>query len=147
MISQCDLGIHDLSRTQLSQATATPRFNMPFELGVFLGARDFGGRRQRRKRTLVLAENRDKWAPSISDLAGVDPEFHDNNVRHAVRAVRNFLSTTPEGARLPGETAIMADFGRFQSDLPSLARAAKQKLKEAYRYPDYVTFVEEFLLA
>src|SRR6266545_4234952 len=33
--------IHDLSRTELDQATALPRFNMPLELGIDLGCKSF----------------------------------------------------------------------------------------------------------
>jgi hypothetical protein len=43
IIEECQLGIHDLSRTELDRATRLPRFNMPLELGLFLGARRFGG--------------------------------------------------------------------------------------------------------
>lgn len=147
MIRQCDFGIHDLSRTELSRQTSTPRFNMPFELGLFLGARHFGGPRQKQKRALVLAESREKWAPTISDLSGVDPTFHKNIPEVAIAAVRDFLSRTPDGGRLPGEGAIAADFERFEKDLPRLARAARQTLTEARRYQNFVTFAEEFLLS
>lgn len=34
-------GIHDLSRIELNAADY-PRFNMPFELGIFFGAKDMG---------------------------------------------------------------------------------------------------------
>jgi hypothetical protein len=147
MITKCDFGVHDLSRTEISRTTATPRFNMPFELGMFLGAKNFGGPRQRTKRALVLAESREKWAPSISDLAGVDPTFHANDPSKVIQAVRDFLGKAPDGRRLPGEAAIIADYGRFSADLPRLASAARQSVAEARRYPNYVTFVEEFLLA
>lgn len=147
MIQRCDLGIHDLSRTELSQPTSTPRFNMPFELGLFLGARHFGGVRQKQKRALVLVESRAKWAPTISDLAGVDPIFHANRPANVIGAVRDFLGKGPGGGRLPGEEAISADFERFEEDLPRLARAARQTLTEARRYANFVTFVEEFLLS
>ena len=147
MIQQCDFGIHDLSRTELARSTATPRFNMPFELGLFLGAKNFGGRRQRQKRTLVLAERRERWAATISDLAGVDPVFHANDPVKAVQAVRDFLARTPDGRSVPGEESITDDFKRFEEDLPRLAKAARQTLVEARRYPNFVTFVEEFLLS
>lgn len=53
LIVACRFGIHDLSRTGLEPANALPRFNMPFELGLFLGCQRFGGRRQRTKSALV----------------------------------------------------------------------------------------------
>jgi hypothetical protein len=36
MIAECELGIHDLSRADTEGQL--PRFNLPFELGLFIGA-------------------------------------------------------------------------------------------------------------
>src|SRR5688572_7093124 len=41
IIGESKYGIHDISRTELN-AAGLPRFNMPLELGLFLGARKFG---------------------------------------------------------------------------------------------------------
>ena len=38
LIRECQFGIHDISRTELDPANGLPRFNMPLELGLFLGA-------------------------------------------------------------------------------------------------------------
>ena len=54
IISDSKLGIHDISRTELDKKTSLPRFNMPFELGLFLGAKKFGAFDQSKKRTLIL---------------------------------------------------------------------------------------------
>jgi hypothetical protein len=43
LIETCRYGIHDLSRTELDRTNRLPRFNMPLELGIFLGAKRFGG--------------------------------------------------------------------------------------------------------
>jgi hypothetical protein len=42
IIKDCAYGIHDISMTELDADTGLPRFNMPFELGLFLGATKFG---------------------------------------------------------------------------------------------------------
>ncbi len=54
IISECRVGIHDISRTELDRRSKLPRFNMPLELGMFLGAKRYGDQRQRRKICLVL---------------------------------------------------------------------------------------------
>jgi hypothetical protein len=41
IIEDCKYGIHDISRVELDHDTKLPRFNMAFELGVFLGAGQF----------------------------------------------------------------------------------------------------------
>ncbi|HRO03623.1 MAG TPA: hypothetical protein PLS69_08495 [Terricaulis sp.] len=145
LITAADLAIHDLSRTELSEETHTPRFNMPFELGLYLGAKHFGGPRQRQKKCLVLAKSRREWSPTISDLAGVDPAFHHGRPDALIRAVRDFLHTSPTGGMLPGETALIADHRRFLADLPKIAAAARQTHAEALRYRNHLTFLQQFL--
>ena len=54
LIEDCRYGIHDLSRTELDAANGLPRFNIPLELGIFLGAKRYGGPAQKLKRTLIL---------------------------------------------------------------------------------------------
>jgi hypothetical protein len=39
LIGSSAWGIHDVSRTELDAENRLPRFNMPLELGVFLGAK------------------------------------------------------------------------------------------------------------
>lgn len=50
MIEECRFGINDLSAVALDPVTNLPRFNMPLELGLFLGCRRFGPRNQSKKR-------------------------------------------------------------------------------------------------
>jgi hypothetical protein len=45
LIQASERSIHDLSRTEVGKA-GLPRFNMPFELGLMMGAKRFGGGRQ-----------------------------------------------------------------------------------------------------
>ena len=54
IIADCRYGIHDISRTQLDAASGLPRFNMPLELGIFLGAKKFGIEAQKRKKCLNI---------------------------------------------------------------------------------------------
>jgi len=37
IIGECQFAIHDISRTDLDKKHQLPRFNMPFELGLFMG--------------------------------------------------------------------------------------------------------------
>jgi hypothetical protein len=145
MIAACQLGIHDLSRVEVSEPDGPPRFNMAFELGLFLGAARFGGAAQKRKRCLILARNRRQWSPSISDLAGVDPEFHGDSPQEAMKHVRDFLHATPDGVILPGERDLWRSYQEFQSALAEAARRARQTLEEAQRYRNYTHFLYEFL--
>ena len=70
IIADCRYGIHDISRTELDKGSGLPRFNMPLELGVFLGAKKFGIEEQERKKCLILDAEPYRYQQFISDIAG-----------------------------------------------------------------------------
>ena len=98
---------------------------MPFELGLFLGARRFGAKQQRDKHCLVLEAERYRYQKYLSDIAGQDIRQHRNEPAEAVGAVRDWLAASrPKSAKpLPGATAIMRHYGEFQANLPAMLRA------------------------
>lgn len=83
--------IHDLSRCQAKSAGEHYRLNMPFELGLDFGCRQFGQGFHLGKRILILEEQKYRYQAAISDLAGVDIEAHAAKVDVAIRKVRNWL--------------------------------------------------------
>jgi hypothetical protein len=72
LIGECRYGIHDLSRTELDPTHRLPRFNMPLELGLFLGAKRFGGNDHKQKNCLILDIEQFRYQKFISDLGGQD---------------------------------------------------------------------------
>ena len=126
LIEECRFGIHDISRIERDTVNDLPRFNMPFELGLFLGARRFGVRAQRDKHCLVLEAERYRYQKYLSDIAGQDIRQHDGDPARAVGAVRDWLAASrPKSSKpLAGATAIMRHYGEFQANLPAMLRAA-----------------------
>ena len=126
LIEECRFGIHDISRIERDTVNNLPRFNMPFELGLFLGARRFGTRPQRDKQCLVLEAERYRYQKYLSDIAGQDIRQHDNEPAKAVGAVRDWLaaSRAMSAKPLPGATAIMRHYSEFQANLPAMLRVA-----------------------
>ena len=53
---------------------------MPLELGLFLGAKRFGGTDQRSKKALVLDREPYRYQTFISDIAGKDIHAHGGDV-------------------------------------------------------------------
>jgi len=118
-------GIHDLSRTELTDVSL-PRFNMPFELGLFLGAASFGSVQQQEKSCLVLVRGRDLHQHYISDLAGCDPVPHQNDPDQMVRAVRHWVVTEQPAKEtsLPNARELMRYFRQFQANAARVRRKA-----------------------
>ena len=83
--------------------TNLPRFNMPLELGLFLGAKRFGRAEQRLKTCLILDIERYRYQKFISDIAGQDIAAHNGEVGKAIGCVRDWLSNAMSKAiRIPG---------------------------------------------
>lgn len=85
IIEQCRYGIHDLSAVELDAVTGLPRFNMPLELGLFLGCRRFGGNRHTGKSALILDGQPYRYRAFLSDISGQDIHAHGQDPHRAVR--------------------------------------------------------------
>jgi len=114
-------GIHDLSRIELSNA-AWPRFNMPFELGIFFGAKNLGDDHQKRKNALVLEKEKYSYQKFISDLNGIDTKAHNNDPEIAMKKVRDWLRTASGRKTIPGYTILADQYKEFTAHLPVLTQ-------------------------
>jgi hypothetical protein len=83
LIKTCKYSIHDLSRVELDKKRPpTPRFNMPFELGLAVAWERVG----RGKHTWYLFEGRThRIAKSLSDLNGTDEYIHGGTTNGVFR--------------------------------------------------------------
>jgi hypothetical protein len=110
LIHQSRFGIHDLSRCQATQPGEFFRLNMPFELGVDQGCKEFRPGKWKRKRFLVLESKRYSHQKALSDLAGVDVKAHGNDPLKIIEVVRNWLVQEAKAdARAPSEIRFMFD--------------------------------------
>lgn len=144
LIRACKYAVHDLSRVELSPSTGLPRFNMPFELGLDLGARFYGTPLLQTKRCLILEATPYANQKVISDLAGQDPRYHKNSPAEAIQVVRDWLQGASDRKTVPGPARITVRFAAFSRVIPHLATTAgldRTKLS----FIDYVLMVEEWL--
>jgi hypothetical protein len=142
MIDECELGIHDLSHVDTQGQL--PRFNMPLELGLFLGAQKFGAKRNRHKACLILEGQRYQYQRFISDLAGVDPAAHFNRPEEAVGAVRRFLSAHHIQSSVPGKNRILELYHDFSDELPALLDAVNQD-RESMTFAEFRNYVQDYV--
>jgi hypothetical protein len=145
IIGSCRFGIHDICRTEPDVASGLPRFNMPFELGMFLGAKRYGRAEQKHKSCLILDIERYRFQKFISDIAGQDIAAHAGEPIRAIKAVRDWLSNaTPHSIRIPGGSAIAARYELFRLELPAMCDRLRLKIDEL-TFNNYVVQVEEWL--
>jgi len=142
-IQSCQYGIHDLSRAEQNSA-AFPRFNMPFELGIFWGAKKFGNQRQRGKNALIFDSDKYRYQQFISDLNGVDIKAHHNDPAIVVRTVRDWLKTSSKRTTIPGHNIIIREFRDFTQNLPGICSNLGIDTEDIL-FNDYCLIVEESL--
>ncbi len=140
MIKECRYGIHDLSRIELNQAQY-PRFNMPFELGIFFGARYMGAGDQRKKNALILERDKFTYQQFISDLNGIDPREHKNDPMLAMRRVRDWLRTASGRTTIPSAAIVASQYAQFKNNLPALIHELGF-IEDDIPFVDYLNLVE-----
>ena len=144
IIAESKFGIHDISRTELDGKTGLPRFNMPLELGMFLGAKRFGRDRQRTKACLILDMEPYRYQAFISDIAGQDIRPHGNEPGEAIKLVRNWLRDSSKRKTIPGGKEISRRYELFRKQLPEMCGELKIE-EDELTFNDYTNLVSEWL--
>ena len=144
IIADCRYGIHDISRTELDERLDLPRFNMPLELGVFLGAKKFGTEEQKRKQCLILDIEQYRYQAFISDIAGQDIKAHNGDAQVVVTAVRNWLRNASGRKTIPSGSVIWGHYQDFLRDLPLMAQGFELQVDELI-FNDYTILIAEWL--
>lgn len=97
LIRSCRYSFHDLSRVQVDrEKPRTPRFNMPFELGLVVAWATIASASHR---WFVLEEVPHRLTKSLSDLNGTDPFIHNGRAEGVLKALSNALY---RNAKSPG---------------------------------------------
>jgi hypothetical protein len=133
LIEDCRFGIHDISRTEPDADSGLPRFNMPLELGIFLGAQRFGTRQHKTKNCLILDREPYRYQQFMSDVSGQDISAHGGDPAALITKVRDWLNTVASTRPLPSGSAIR--FALFQTDISAICATL-------HLVPSELTFVD-----
>jgi hypothetical protein len=119
LIEESEYSIHDLSRVQLDRvAPRTPRFNMPFELGLTVALKSA----KVPKHAWVVCETVPRRInKSLSDLDGTDPYIHGGTVRGVFREM---CKVFVRGRRNPTVLDMMEIYRALRSELKTILRQA-----------------------
>jgi hypothetical protein len=139
IIKESKFGIHDISRTELDAINGLPRFNMPLELGVFIGAASFGSRQHKDKNILILDKEPHRYQKFISDISGQDIQSHWNSERDIIDRVRTWLSNEARKV-VPGGKHIADRYEQFKADLPALCAELKLEVQKL-TFAEHATIV------
>jgi hypothetical protein len=133
LIESCRYSIHDLSWVGLDRNPPypTPRFNMPFELGL---AVEWQRLNPARHIWFAFEKKSYRLQKSLSDLNGSDPQIHQGTASGVMRELRNIFKRTRNQPTVP---EMMSTFHTITRRYPSiLARAGATSVFEARIFDD-----------
>jgi hypothetical protein len=138
IIRECRIGIHDISRTELDSAHNLPRFNMPFELGLFLGAKKYGGKGQKNKICIIFDKEDFRYQKYISDIGGQDIKSHAGDPSIIIGKIRDALNAAsiPNKPPIAGASKIISQYKLYQIDKPEMLQTLDFQ-------PDDLTYADE----
>jgi hypothetical protein len=146
IIGECRYGIHDISKTEPDLASGLPRFNMPLELGLFLGAKKFGGPSQRTKKCIIFDRTRYRYQQFISDIAGQDIHAHEGRVTKLIEQVATWFRDEARDPKVPGGRAIASEYEKFATVISDVC-ALKRLDPEELTFQDYRAMAAEWIVA
>jgi len=107
LIRRCKISFHDLSRVELDlKQPQTPRFNMPFELGLAVAWQAIG---EPSHRWYVFEAEAHRMQKSLSDLNGTDPYIHHCQPLGVLQELTNALIRTRHRPTVVELEAILSD--------------------------------------
>jgi hypothetical protein len=134
LIQRCGYSVHDLSRVEVDRTPpATPRFNMPFELGMAIAWAKLNPARH----TWFVCESINRRAQkSVSDLNGTDFNIHDGTPEGVMRELSNAFVRRTERATVP---QMMRSYRRLKRLLPTLkSNAGTDNIFSARMFADLI---------
>ena len=146
LISESAFGIHDLSRIRAAKKGEYSRFNMPFELGLDIGAKVFNQRKFSSKKHLILEKEKYRYQRALSDLSNSDIKSHSNKEVTLVKHIRNWL--VENGLRnAPSPTRIWYLFIDFISDFDERRRIEGFTKEDIYEMPinEFINYIKEWI--
>lgn len=149
MIYDCGYGIHDISRVDIDKNTGFPRFNMAFELGLFIGCQTFGKGNQRDKDFIVLDKNSYRFRNFLSDISGKDPIGHDDKSDLALHYVNEWLGQkriekSNDPSDYIGSKSIADFYQEFLNDFPALCTQSKADINNLLHH-EYILIASKWL--
>lgn len=120
LIQSCAYSIHDLSRVELERhQPKTPRFNMPFELGLSVAHEKTS---KKRKHEWFVCESMNlRLTKSLSDLNGTDPYIHAGTVGGVFTQLGNMFVRI---SRQPSVQQMGVIYRKMSKKLPTILRQA-----------------------
>lgn len=147
LIRESKFSIHDLSRSRPIKDGDFPRFNMPYELGLDAGCIEYGAKKYKEKKILILEADRFHYQRVLSDIAGQDIENHDNEPAILLLKVRNWFSAMETIKSYPSASTVLVVYNHFYKENTQRLLDAGFTNREIEAMPvgDFVKFSKDWI--
>jgi len=136
LISESAFSIHDLSKIKAVKKDEFFRLNMPFELGIDYGCREYSGEAlHKSKKFLILGAEKYDYMKALSDLSGVDIHYHNNQPIQAVKEIRHWFVANSGLKYAPSPNEIWMKSMDFNAEYYKFAHDKGYSDEEMYSIP------------
>lgn len=142
--------IHDLSRIKSTKKGEFFRLNMPFELGLDFGCRKYSASRDMsNKKFLVLSGEKHEYMKALSDISGIDIQYHDNLPQNLIKAMRHWFVANTRLTNSPSPTEIWYKSLDFNAEYILFARKKGYSADDMYDVPinEQIDMMYSFLVS
>lgn len=142
LIKECPYSIHDISYTELDPTNQLPRFNMPFELGIFYGLVYYDNAFSQNVNAVVLDKASFNYQKFLSDLNGIDIKVHNSDEFVAIEKIIEWLFAAIK--TIPPPKKIVAEYKVYLKLFPDLAELRGFD-KDNLHFNHYCDLTEDFI--
>ena len=150
LIKNSKYSIHDLSRMKSKKPDEFARFNMPFELGLDLGIREQAKANLRKKRCLIIDQEKYRYQAALSDIGGSDIKSYGtkNQVENIIERVREWFTVVLNPIQV-SSSKLYLEYTEFVSDLQSKLEAQNFTKKDIQNLTisEYIHYSKEWILS
>lgn len=136
LVSQSRISIHDLSKIKSSSKRDYFRMNMPFEFGLDFGCKKYTNDNElKNKKFIVLGGKHYEYMKAISDISGIDIQYHNNEQEKLVSVIRNWFVTNEDFFNLPSPNKIWMRLMDFNTEYNLYLSQEGYKEEDIYEIP------------
>lgn len=149
IIKQSRISIHDLSKVKSEESGEFSRMNMPFELGLDFGCRKYAyeGDRLCDKKFLVIGSKAYDYMKALSDISGIDIQYHNNKEKNLIKAIRHWFVNNEGLEGVPSPNEIWMKFMDFNAEFVLYTREKGYDPEDMYEMPinEQIILMNRFL--
>ena len=137
IIKQSKISIHDLSKVKQETTGMFSRMNMPFELGLDFACKRYAkvGNDLNNKKFLVIGGKKYDYMKALSDISGIDIQYHNNDVSKLIKAIRHWFVTNESLTNIPSPNEVWMKFMDFNAEFVLYTRSKGYDEKDMYEMP------------